>query len=294
MWDKPLESHSSLARRMRPLVMILCGLLLLTGCQMELYSSLPENDVNDMLAILLRNGIDSEKVPHKKNGTFAINVKKSEMPKAIGLLKQHGFPKEKFVTVQELFKKDGLISSPLEERVRFIYALSQDVQETLSRIDGVVTARVHIVLPENNPFANNVRPSSASVFIKYLSGANVKNIKSDIKMIVEKSIEGLSYDKVSVVMLPAQATLSDTQTQQWTTVWGVRLPSESAVGLQRILWGLGLTLLVLLAACSYLLLMLWRQRAPAQGQGLSAQVAWGKQRLGHVVALVRRRRHAEG
>ena len=50
-------------------------------------------------------------------------------------------------------------------------------------------------------------PSSASVFIKYNPSYPLENMKSDIKLIVERSIEGLSYDKVSVVMVPAQVSI---------------------------------------------------------------------------------------
>ncbi len=179
-------------------------LVLLTGCKTELYSNLAEKDANSMLSILLNNKIDSEKVFDKKAGAYFLHVEKSQIPQAVQLLKQHGYPKEKIATVGELFKKEGLISSPLEERTRFIFALSQSVQETLSQIDGVLVARVHVVLPENNPIDKEVKPSSASVFIKYNPAYRLEDMKSDIKLIVEKSIEGLTYDKVSVVMVPAQ------------------------------------------------------------------------------------------
>ncbi|WML86762.1 type III secretion system inner membrane ring lipoprotein SctJ [Thiothrix subterranea] len=185
-------------------IAIVVTLLLLTGCKTELYSNLAENDANSMLSILLNNKIDSEKIFDKKAGTYFLHVEKSKIPQAVQLLKQHGYPKEKIATVGELFKKEGLISSPLEERTRFIFALSQSVQETLSQIDGVLVARVHVVLPENNPIDKEVKPSSASVFIKYNPAYRLEDMKSDIKLIVEKSIEGLTYDKVSVVMVPAQ------------------------------------------------------------------------------------------
>jgi type III secretion protein J len=171
---------------------------------MELYSNLSESDVNNMLSIMLSNGIDSEKIKDKKNKAYALMIDENKIPQAIELLKEYGYPREKVTGVKELFKKEGLVSSPMEERVRYIYALSQSVQETLSQIDGVLTARVHIVMPENNPFVDTVKPSSASVFIKYHPLSDIRNIKSKIKLIVEKSIEGLSYEKVSVVMLPAQ------------------------------------------------------------------------------------------
>lgn len=186
-------------------VALLLAMLLLAGCKTELFSNLEEKDTNNMLAVLLENGIDAEKVGDKKTGLYTLHVDDARIPEAVNLLKDHGYPKEKASTIGELFKKDGLISSPLEERARFIFALSQSVQETLGQIDGVLVARVHVVLPENDPLGDKAKPASASVFIKYNPAYQIEGMKSDIKLIVEKSIEGLSYDKVSVVMVPAQS-----------------------------------------------------------------------------------------
>ncbi len=186
------------------IVLILCTVFLTSSCQMELYNGLSESDVNEMLALMLSNDIQSQKIKDKKGGSYSLTVDDSLIPESVRLLKEYGYPKEKIASIKDLFKKEGLVSSPMEERVRYIYALSQSVQETLTKIDGVIVARVHIVLPENNPYIDKFSPSSASVFIKYHPNTNLSDIKSEIKLIVEKSIEGLTYDKVSVVMLPAQ------------------------------------------------------------------------------------------
>lgn len=185
---------------------ILLLTVLLSGCRIELYSGLSENDVNNMLAIMMSNGIDSKKVADNKSKTYALHVDEEKVPMAVEILRENGYPRDKSVAIGDLFKKEGLVSSPLEERVRYIYALSQSLQETLTQIDGVLVARVHIVIPDNDPFNDNIKPSSASVFIKYRPGSNLVDIKSQIKRIVENSIEGLSYEEVSVVMLPAQTS----------------------------------------------------------------------------------------
>jgi type III secretion protein J len=186
-----------------PTICILTALLL-SGCKTELYSGLGEQDANNMLAIMLNSGIGAQKISDKKSGTYTLSVDESSIPAAVKLLQEHGYPKEKTSSINEMFQKDGLISSPTEERARFIYALAQSVQETLTQIDGVLVARVHVVLPENSPSGQQLKPSSASVFIKYHPAYDLESMKSEIKLIVEKSIEGLSYDKVSVVMVPAQ------------------------------------------------------------------------------------------
>lgn len=193
-------------RRGRPgwsgllLLLVITGLL--SGCQVELYSNLAENDATEMWAILLRNDFDSEKFA-ERNGSFGVRVEESQVADAVEVLKGCGYPRDKFDSIGNLFKKEGLISSPLEEQARFIYALAQSLSETLSQMDGVITARVHVVLPENNPFARAVRPSSASVFIKHRPESSLDDVRSEIKLIVAKSIEGLSYDQVTVATVPA-------------------------------------------------------------------------------------------
>lgn len=186
------------------IITLLLTTFLISSCQMELHNGLSESDVNSMLAIMLRNNIAAEKIKDKKGDSFALSVDNSKIPESVQLLTEHGYPKQKYKGIGEIFEKEGLVSSPTEERVRYIFALSQSVEETLTNIDGVIVARVHIVMPENNPYLELVKPSSASVFIKYHPNTNLTDIKSEIKLIVEKSIEGLTYDKVSVVMLPAQ------------------------------------------------------------------------------------------
>ncbi|HSI82146.1 MAG TPA: type III secretion inner membrane ring lipoprotein SctJ, partial [Candidatus Methylacidiphilales bacterium] len=177
--------------------------VVLTGCgTKDLYTNLSESEANEMIAILSRNTIDAQKAAGTE-GTFTVTVPTEKFSDSVDILKKQGFPRDKFTGIGQVFTKTGLVSSPTEERIRFMFALSQGIAETLTHIDGVVTARVHLVLPDNNPLADKVTPSSAAVFIKYRRTSQVESQIPQIKNLVINSIEGLTYEKVSVALFPA-------------------------------------------------------------------------------------------
>ena len=100
-----------------------------------------------------------------------------------------------------------------------IFALSQELSHTVSEIDGVLSARVHLVLPENDPLRQQLVPSSASVFIRHRSKAPVGNLVPQVKMLVANGVAGLAYDKVSVVLVPVDSQAPQTQAQEELLKW---------------------------------------------------------------------------
>lgn len=177
---------------MRNLLIILALATALIGCDRQpLYSNLNEQQANEVEAALLSAGIEAGKLPVKKGEGFAVEVAQSNVPAAMRVLHERGLPRDPSNSLGQVFAKEGFISSPLEERARYLYALSQELESTLMEIDGVVLARVHIALPQRDLLSDERESASASVIIVERPGSLLSERETDFKAIVTDGVEGL-------------------------------------------------------------------------------------------------------
>ena len=186
---------------MKKMLTIAAMAALLVGCEKftTLFSGLEESQANAVMAALLDAEVKCVKAPGDE-GTWNVEIDESKFALAANLCERRGLPRRKFMGVGDVFKKTGMVSSPSEERIRFMDAVAQDLSRTISMIEGVVDARVHVVLPENDPFSKNTLPSSAAVVIRSRWDVDVAENIPQIKSLVKNSIEGLSFDKITVTI----------------------------------------------------------------------------------------------
>lgn len=254
----PGRGPASPLRRLRWLALGLALLLAACGSRVELFSAANETEANEVLSVLLDAGIAAQKAATKTG--VAVSVDGQQVARALDILRARGLPRERFDGMGQIFRKEGLVSSPLEERARYIYALSQELTNTLSQMDGVLAARVHVVLPERGGVGENTTPSTAAVFIKHQAGYNLDALQPQIRKLVTHAIPGLTEDRVSIALVSAQpaASAAGHATRQ---VLGIEVGEDSSVTL--LAW-LTLLILLVLALAGALAYVLWRYGVPGR------------------------------
>lgn len=230
-------------------------LLLLSACgKVELYSQLDEQQGNEMLALLLANGISSEKNPGKDN-VVSLMVDRARISDAIEVLSGHGLPRATFNTIDSIFTSDKLIYTPFEDRARYNYGLSQEIAKTLSQVDGVMAVRVHLVIPEEGSSSSGAAtPASAAVFVKHNPEYDFEGYIPKIKSITAAGIPGLSFADTEVALFPArQPTGSHVGMCHTESLLGVELVNSSVNRFSIMAGGMAGLCLLLLVWVFYLL-----------------------------------------
>ncbi|MGE7991684.1 type III secretion system inner membrane ring lipoprotein SctJ [Pseudomonas sp. NPDC089554] len=246
-----------MARRASRLLIVVALAGLLQACEMDLYSNLGEREANAMLAVLLREGIPATRKV-QDNGQLKIVVDERRFAEAMARLDEAGLPGQQFSNLGEVFKSNGLVSSPVQERAQMVYALSEELSHSVSQIDGIVSARVHVVLPDNDLLKRVISPSSASVLVRYDASTDINPLIPQIKTLVANGISGLAYDGVSVTAIKAASVPREAQGQpRMTRFMGIWLMQDDLAWARLVLGG---SLLLALALGGVLGWQYWNQR----------------------------------
>jgi type III secretion protein J len=226
------------------LAVSLAALTALAACDNHgtaLLNGLPEDEANTIVAALAQSDIAASKAV--VDGTTSIYVAGADQSAALSELHQRGLPRQSYASLGDIFKKDGIISSPLEEQARYIYALAQELEKTLSQLDGVVYVRVHPVLARkaslNGPAAN----ASAGVLIQHRPDVDLTFLIPQIQELVAHSIPDLRSNQVAIIMAVSEERIS-----------GNSIVDDRTAVAKTIGWGWWLTLIAIfsiLAAAAY-------------------------------------------
>lgn len=206
------------------LAVALALILTLSGCsKQQLYTDLRERDANEMIAALQSANIGAAKVSQGKQ-LWTVEVEQGDFSRAVAVLRNEGLPRPQFDTLGSVFKKGGFGDNATDAHARYVHARQQELTSALHKIDGVVDASVELSIPEQDRLLESPAQPSASVLVKYQPGSNIQGRAADIKSLVASGIEGLSYDRVNVVMFRAEEPMLAAQEgggMNWTAILGL-------------------------------------------------------------------------
>jgi type III secretion protein J len=187
------------------LVLLLC--LLLAGCrQPNLLEGLDQQQANEVLSVLQRNNIAAVKVDTGKTG-YAVKIDALDFSAAVDLLNLYSLPSRPRLQVAEMFPSDSLVASPRAEKARLYSALEQRIEQSLSVLEGVVSARVHVSYDlDAGEGGRKSPPIHLAAVVLHERDVEPQLLITDIKRFLKNSFATVEYENVSVVLSKRSAT----------------------------------------------------------------------------------------
>jgi type III secretion protein J len=234
------------------------ALLLVAGCNASVRSQLSEAQANQLVVALDAAAIAARKVagPNTETYSYRVEVASGELNAALRVLQQQGLPSPEPPAIEALLEPTGLVATPEEERARLSFATAAELARSLERIDGVVSARVHLVLPGTlRPLDATPAPPQAAVLLVRRAGAQPIG-EHDARKLVAAAVSGLDPKAVAIVQTQAARIAKSAATTARVGPFSVR--RESAGLLRGVL---AFALLLNLAMAVALIWTVRRKRA---------------------------------
>jgi type III secretion protein J len=182
------------------------SLAFLAGCGREpLYQDLTEQDANEILVVLYRNGIDAvkQKVEAAQEVSYTVAVSRNDIQKARRILVESNLPRRRALGFSEICKEKGLIPTPEEEKCRKLLALKGEIINSLEKVPGVIEADVVLNIPEISEFSTETQTSkrpTASAIVKTRRDAAYEITESRLQRFISNTVENLDPRDVSVII----------------------------------------------------------------------------------------------
>lgn len=161
-----------------------------------LYGSLDRLDSSEVGQVL-----DFNEIPYKIDGsTGALLVPVGDVQKARLVLAENGIQGDKSYGLEMLDQEQPLGTSQFIESMRYRRGLEGELARTISSINTIRGARVHLAIPKRSVFVRDGRQPGASVFLDLYPGRPIKSKQvRGIANLVASSIPELEIENVTVV-----------------------------------------------------------------------------------------------
>jgi flagellar M-ring protein FliF len=145
--------------------------------------------------------LDELKVPYEAKGDgTTIMVPQSEVARVRMELAAAGLPHQGGAGYELLDQQSPMNMTSFMQRVQRVRALEGELARTIVTLNGVRSARVHIVLPERETFSRETPKATASVAVVMAGPMRLAPAQAAaIRLLIAGAVPGLQQDDVSVL-----------------------------------------------------------------------------------------------
>lgn len=191
--------------RLAAIAVVALSLLMFFGFLTTRISSAPmsllytELDQQDAGAVLQK--LDSMKVPYEVSSTGGmIRVPSDQVGKVRMMLAGQGLPRGGNIGYEIFDQKEEFGTTSFVQNINHLRALEGELARTITSIDAVQSARVHLVLPQRELFSHNSQAASASVSLRTRGGVTLTREQiASIQHLVASSVPQLQAAQVAII-----------------------------------------------------------------------------------------------
>lgn len=134
------------------------------------------------------------------------------------------------ITGYELFDSNNLGMTDFMQKVNLQRALEGELARTVSAMDQISYARVHLVIPERSPFADKTIQPSASVYLTLTSKQRLTEQQIiGIQSLVAGAVEGMVNENVTLIDGRGNKISENNASQTETAITNAQMKHQRAV-----------------------------------------------------------------
>jgi len=161
-----------------------------------LFSGMQAKESSEVVAILQQSNIKYKLDPT----TGALLVPASEVQALRLKLAAEGLPRSSTQGMEMLDGDQGFGTSQFVERARYQRAMEEELSRSISQLNNVHSARVHLATPKQSVFVRDRKAPTASVILNLYAGRNLEPSQvAAITHMVASSVPNMSNTDVTVV-----------------------------------------------------------------------------------------------
>jgi flagellar M-ring protein FliF len=159
------------------------------------YTNLSDQDQVEVLALMKKNNVRDFKL---EGGTLSVPADQTLDFRM--MLAQEGLPNSGAGVGWEKFDEQSFGKTDFDQRISKLRALQGELARTISRLEPVEAARVHIVMPNDTVFAEDKKQTTASISLRLKPGKQISQRQIvGVLHLVARAVEGLDPSKIAIV-----------------------------------------------------------------------------------------------